>query len=135
MDNLRYKEAGNDWFIKIFLDESGNETGRTASFADGKGSGTGLFKEMQAWQDLGNQVEPQYTAEELAAKEAEEATNAIAATKSTCIRYLNESEIHVSNDPPYPDDIQTWKDKRKEWRTVLKSGFAQEVPEKPFVKI
>jgi len=132
---LKYKEAGNGWFIKIFLDENGIEVSRTASFADGKGSGTGLFKEMQAWIKAGNTIEPQFTAEELKAKEAEETEQALKTTKSTCIRYLNESEIHVSNDPPYPDDAQTWKDKRKEWRTILKSGTTQKVPEKPFVKI
>jgi hypothetical protein len=52
--------------------------------------------------------------------------------KSTCINYLNASEIHVSNDPPYPDDAQTWKDYRAEWRTILKSGILQEIPPKPF---
>lgn len=76
MDNqnkIKYKEAGNGWFIKIFLDDEGNEQGRTASFADGKGSGTGLTKEMQDWIDAGNEVEPQYTAEEQAAKDQADA--------------------------------------------------------------
>lgn len=132
LDKVKYKEAGNGWFIKIFLDDEGNEQSRTSSFADGKGSGTGLAKEMQAWIEDGGVVEPQYTAEEQAAKDQAEAANAIDATKSICIRYLNDSEIHVSNDPPYPNDVQAWTDKRTEWRTILRSGVAQEVPEKPF---
>jgi len=133
MTKIKYKETGNNWFIKIFLDENGNEVSRTPSFSE-KNS-PGLVKEMQAWEKTGGIIEPQFTAEELAAKEIEETEQALKTTKSTCIRYLNESEIHVSNDPPYPDDAQTWKDKRKEWRTILKSGTTQKVPEKPFVKI
>jgi hypothetical protein len=73
LDKIKFKEAGNGWFIKIFLDDKGNETGRTPSFANGKGSGTGLFKEMQAWLGVeGNEIEPQFTAEESVQKEADD---------------------------------------------------------------
>ena len=70
-DKIKFKEAGNGWFIKIFLDNEGNEISRTASFKNGKGSGIGLYNEMQAWEAAGNTIEPQFTTEEQAAKEAE----------------------------------------------------------------
>lgn len=79
LDKIKFKEAGNNWYIKIFLDKNGNEESRTPSFADGKGSGTGLYKEMQVWVKAGNTIEPQFTSEELAAKEAGE----IEAAKTT----------------------------------------------------
>lgn len=128
----KYKEAGNDHFIKIFLDEQGNELTRTASFKNGRGSGTGLHAEMIAWQENGGVIEPLETAEEITEREAEEAAGAIQSTKNLCIKNLNDSEIHVTNDPPYPDDVQEWIDKRAEWRTILKSGTAQAVPDKPY---
>jgi hypothetical protein len=52
--------------------------------------------------------------------------------KTKCISLLNESEIHVSNDPPYPDDVQAWENSRKIWRDILKSDVLQEIPPKPF---
>jgi len=50
----------------------------------------------------------------------------------TLINYLDLSEKHVSNDPPYPADIDKWVLYRKELRVVLKSGTIQKIPDKPF---
>ena len=77
LDKIKFKEAGNGWFIKLFLDENGNEVSRTPSFKNGKGSGTGLYKEMQAYVKAGNKIEPQYTSEEQAQKEADDVQNAL----------------------------------------------------------
>jgi hypothetical protein len=52
--------------------------------------------------------------------------------RSECIRLLNESEIHVSIDPPYPDDVNSWKEYRAQLREILKSEELWEIPEKPF---
>ena len=131
MENYKYKEAGNGYFFKIFLDGNGNEVSRTASFNQGKPGTTaaGYWSEMQAWIKAGGVVEPQFTAEELAAKEAEEAQAAIDSTKALCIKYLDETEKHVSSDPPYPDDVDRHKADRAKWREIIKSGTAQDVPE------
>ena len=87
---------------------------------------------MMAWVKEGNEIEPQYTVEELAEKENQEAANALESQKTTCVKYLNESEMHVSADPPYPDDSQLWKNVRKQWRLIIKSDKIQEIPPKPF---
>jgi hypothetical protein len=63
---------------------------------------------------------------------AYESQKGIPEQRAECIRLLNESEMHVSNDPPYPDDSATWKAVRKDWRTILKSDVLQEIPPKPF---
>ncbi len=52
--------------------------------------------------------------------------------KFDCIRLLNESEIHVSNDPPYPADVGEWIEARAKWRATLKSEKLEEIAEKPF---
>lgn len=75
----------------------------------------------------------EFTNEELAQYEAE--YNAAVATmpqKAECIKLLDESEIHVSNDPPYPEDVPAWIIARVQWRAVLKSDKLEEIQEKPF---
>ncbi len=51
---------------------------------------------------------------------------------SECIKLLDHSEIHVSNDPPYPDDVNAWKIARAKWRVVLKSDKIKVIAERPF---
>lgn len=131
LDTIKYKENRNGWFVKIFLDENGNEASRL-EFADGKGSGTGLFKEMQAWEEAGNEIEPQYTTEELTQKETDDFNNAIESQKSTCVQLLNETDSKLISDTPYPDDIQVWVDVRNQWRVIIKSDKIEEIPDKPF---
>lgn len=91
-----------------------------------------MYQEMQDWVSKGNEIEPQFTAEELAEKEVKEKEQALESQNQTLISLLNISEIHVSNDPPYPEDIDAWKNARKEWRKILKSGTLQEIYPKPF---
>ena len=83
---------------------------------------------LEVWDD-----ERMPSAEELPAWKAEfDSFIDLSPQKSECIRLLNESEIHVSTDPPYPDDAQTWKNTRKIWRQILKSNGIEEIPPKPF---
>ena len=73
---IKFKEAGNGNFIRISLDEDGEELSRTATFSEKskpKTMGAGFFTEKLAWEEAGNVVEPQYTVEEQAAKDQSEA--------------------------------------------------------------
>ena len=125
---IKYKKAeAKNWFYKIDI-----ASGSKISFADGKGSGTGLYAEMLAWVAAGNEIEPQYTVEELAEKEVNDFGTALESQKATCIQLLNESEKAVSNDPPYPDDVEAWKTFRASLRVILKSDKLETVPNKPF---
>lgn len=131
MDNLnkiKFKETeAPNWYYKIDL-----EDGSQISFANGKGSGSGLYKEMQAWVNAGNTIEPQYTPEELEQKEAAELQTALTNQKNKCIRLLNDSEKAVSNDPPYPDDVSIWVNVRAQWRSIIQSDQIEAIPDKPF---
>lgn len=130
MNTYKYKEAGNGWHIKTTIDKNGIEI-KSPSF--NQKNSPGLFAEMQTWEKIkGNVIEPQITESEQAVIDQEAKEQAIETTKSLCIKYLDESEKHVTDDPPYPGDTQAWKDSRAEWRTILKSGKAQSVPDKPF---
>lgn len=133
--NIKFKEVGPDAFVKIYLNEDGSESSKSGSFSSKpkeKTSGYGLNKEMIAWVAAGNTIEKQYTPGELAQKVIDDAKNALDSQKSTCIQLLNESEMAVSNDPPYPADTDKWKTIRAEWRIILKSDIIQTVPEKLF---
>ncbi|MCK5615450.1 hypothetical protein KAR91_77015 [Candidatus Pacearchaeota archaeon] len=126
LDKIKYKEAGNSWFIKIFLNDKGNEVSRTPSFADGKGAGTGLFKEMKAWVEAGNKIESQFTAEELAEKEkAESDTAAISWIGERETEYIKEGctekelivalwEKVVENRPESADALEVKRQAVKE---------------------
>ena len=50
----------------------------------------------------------------------------------TLINYLNLSEKHVSNDPPYPLNVSEWKTARNEWRIQLKANELTEIYKKPY---
>lgn len=76
-----------------------------------------------------NELIPVLTQEQ---KESDDLQNALESQKQTCIQLLNDSEKSVSNDPPYPDDVETWKTARSQWRNILKSDTIQTIPEKPF---
>lgn len=118
-------------------DENGNEIPgtRTADFGPTdkpRTMGHGFYQEYLKHIEGGGEVEPLETPEEIAAREAKEAVAAIESTKALCIQYLNDSEKHVTNDPPYPANVQEWLDSRAVWRTILRSGEAQTVPDKPY---
>lgn len=72
---MKFKEAGPNLFIKIYLKEDGSEISRSPSFSSNpkpKTSGYGLNKEMQAWKAAGNKIEDQYTTKELEKKESDD---------------------------------------------------------------
>lgn len=82
----KFKEAGNGQFVRYSTDENGNKIPgtETATFSESnkpKTSGAGLWREKIEWEAKGNVVEPQFTAEQLAAKEAEETEAAKVAYK------------------------------------------------------
>ena len=123
-ENIKFKHAeSKDWFYKIDL-----LTGQKISFSKKHG----YYTEMLAWVAAGNKIEPQYTAEELAEKELNDFGTSLESQKASCIQLLNDSEKAVSNDPPYPDDIEAWKTFRASLRVILKSGQLETVPKKPF---
>lgn len=126
LDTIKYKEAESEgWFYKIDI-----ASGSKQSFNSKKR--IGLNNEMQVWVKAGNKIEPQYTADELTQKETDDFNNAIESQKSTCIQLLDASEKAVSKDPPYPDDIEIWKEARNQWREIIKSDKIEEIPDKPF---
>ncbi len=83
LDKIKFREAGNGQFIKIFLDDIGNELSRTATFSETnkpKTMGAGLWNEMQEWLKIsGNEIEPQFTTEEQVVKDNEAAAEAAVA--------------------------------------------------------
>ena len=86
MDNqnkIKFKETGSkDWFEKIDL-----LTGQKISFPKTHG----YYKEMLAWVAAENEIEPQYTEEELAEKEAQAVISAQETVNATARTFLNES--------------------------------------------
>lgn len=73
MDNLKsikFKHDVSGWYSKVDL-----KTGDRTVFKNGNGSGSGLYLEMMAWVADGNEVEQQYTDDELTEKEAQEKVN------------------------------------------------------------
>lgn len=122
--NIKFKNAeSKGWFYKVDL-----LTGQKISFPKKHG----YYAEMLAWVAAGNEIEPQFTAEELTEKEANDFGTSLESQKATCIQLLNDSEKAVSNDPPYPDDIESWKTFRASLRVILKSDQLETVPKKPF---
>jgi len=108
--SIKFKDTGDGYFTKIFLDEDGGELSRTGSFSGTckpKTMGAGLSLEMQDWIGAGNTVEPQYTVEESVEKEAIETEGA----KTTYIG------LRVSEYPPigeqldyiYHNGVDAWK--------------------------
>ena len=105
MDNLesiKYKDAGNGWYWKIDV-----HTGDKISFKNGKGSGSGLFKEMQSWIDSGNEIEPQFTKEELKTIEEEKAAYELVKYKDQ--RRAEYPEIGEQLDYIYWNGLEAWK--------------------------
>ena len=87
---------------------------------------------MLKWIAEGNEIEPLFNAEELAAKELKDNEQALESQNQTLINYLDLSEKHVSNDPPYPLNVSEWKIARNEWRTQLKANELTEIYKKPY---
>lgn len=134
----KFKHAGNGRIVMFSTDGNGNEIpkSRTVDFGPTdkpRTQGHGFYyNDYLKHIEGGGEVEPLETPEEIATREAKEEADAIESTKSLCIQYLNDSEKHVTNDPPYPANVQEWLDSRAVWRTILRSGEAQTVPYKPY---
>ena len=121
LDKIKFKESVPGWLFKI--DDSGKTEFK---------KGTKFIEELQKWEESGNEIEQQYTADETVAKEEDELAEALESQKKTCINLLNESECKVGGDPPYPDDVDTWKTFRNQLRVIIKSVEVETIPEKPF---
>ena len=132
MNNIKYKGAGNGEFKKITLDENGQEIEWSASFGPNnkpKTMGAGFYKEMI---DSGLEIEPQYTAEELEQKEADDLDQAIENQKSQCQGFLKATDYKLLSDFEFQDDVSALKIIRAEWKRIIKSDQLETVPEKPF---
>lgn len=54
--------------------------------------------------------------------------------EQTCIKLLNDSEKAVSQDPPYPEDVDEWKILRQQWRDIIKNNvLVEEIPKPTFI--
>ncbi len=129
---IKYKEAGNGQHIKISLDENGNELSRSASFSENnkpKTMGAGFYKEMI---DSGLEIEPQYIAEELKQKEADDLDQVIENQKSQCQGFLKATDYKLLSDFEYQEDVPALKILRLEWKRIIKSDQLETVPEPPF---
>ena len=123
---MKYKKAEPEGqFIRI--DDFGN---KTASWT--KENKPGYYAAMMAWVAEGNEIEEVYNAEELAAKKLKEDEQALESQNQTLINYLDLSEKHVSNDPPYPINVAEWKTARNEWRIQLKANELTDIYKKPY---
>jgi hypothetical protein len=123
---IKYKEAGNDWFIKIFLDEKGEESSRTPSFC--KKSSPGLYAEMEAWQKAGGVIEPQFTETELEAKAAKEAEDAIENQKQTLLSLISSNEYHLISRR-FAGDLLIWETALDKWAAQLEEVKAGKLVE------
>ena len=124
---MKYKKSTPDgvWICEV------NDAGiKGQSFT--KKNKPGRWAQMLAWVAAGNEIEEIYTAEELLAKELKEDEQALKDQNQTLINYLNLSEKHVSNDPPYPLDVSKWVTARNEWRIQLKANELTEIYKKPY---
>ncbi len=129
---IKYKEAGNGEFIKIGLDENGQELSRSASFGPKnkpKTMGAGFYQKML---DSSLEIETQYTAEELEQKEADDLDQAIENQKSQSHGFLKETDYKLLSDFEYQEDVPQLLILRLEWKRIIKSDQLETVPEKPF---
>lgn len=127
----KYKEDVPGWYIKIFLDGSGNESSRTASFCEK--SSPGLYTEMREWEANGGVIEPRYTAEELEAKEAQDAIDALKDQERELLRLISDNEYHLISRR-FASDVLVWEAKLDEWAAQLelvKAGNLVEISPKP----
>jgi len=123
---MKYKKAESEgWYY--FIDDLGN---KSASWTEK--NKPGYYAAMLAWVAEGNEIETIYNEEELAAKELKDNEQALKDQNQTLINYLDLSEKHVSNDPPYPINVAEWKTARNEWRIQLKANELTDIYKKPY---
>lgn len=120
MDNLnkiKFKQSIPGWLFKI------DGSGKT-EFKEGKK----FVAELQAWKDLGNEIEPQFTPEELKEKEAKEAANALENQEQTLLNLIKNNEYHLISRR-FTADIEAWKTKLDKWDAQLKEVKARKLVE------
>lgn len=94
---IKFKLAGSGLFIRYSTDENGNKLPKTVTGSFGpnnkpKTSGAGMYQEYLKWIEDGNTVEPQYTVEELAVKEAKEVVDIQLSINSVARSFLNAND-------------------------------------------
>ena len=120
---MRYKySAAKGWFWQI--DELDNKTEFNQK------NRPKMYEEMQAWVAKGNEIEPIYNEEELAAKELKEDEQALESQKSTCIQNLKDTDYKLLEDFEFPEDLEKVKADRVEWKRIAKSNKLETIPEK-----
>lgn len=124
---MKYKKtASPGWIVQI--DDLGNVS---QSFtAKNK---PGLWTEYEAWKKAGNEIEPYETAEEIAAREAKEAEQALEAQYERCKQILKDTDHLVSNDTDYPEHLGANKAYRVKIKEIMRSGVPQEIPDRKTV--
>jgi hypothetical protein len=122
--NFKHAEAPG-WYYQI------DQTGKKSQSFTAKNK-PGLYQEMQAWVAAGNEIEPLYTAEELAAKEAAEAVQALEAQKQNIIALVKSAEYHFIANSRHPDTDGKWAEWVAELWAIYDGEVVKELPDKPY---
>ncbi len=129
MENIKYKKGelpGS--FYKI---NGGTKISFNSKAKKGT-TGYGMYKEMKIWEAAGGIIEPQYTAEELEQKEADDLDQAAENQKSQSRGFLKATDYKLLPDFEFQDDVPALKILRAEWKRIIKSDQLETIPEKPF---
>jgi hypothetical protein len=95
--------------------------------------GSRYKKELKAYKDAGNELEPFETPEEIAARELKENDQGLDSQSQQCKNLLNETQHKVNGDYDYlATDVLKWKTWRAEIKSIMRSSTIQAIPEKPF---
>lgn len=125
MENIKYKHAESEgWFYSF--DKNGNK-----SQSWNKKNRPVMYKQMMEWVEDGNEIEPQFTAKELAAKKAEEAAQALAGQKQTLLNLIKDNEYHLISRR-FASDKEVWETALDEWAGQLSATELIEIYPKPF---
>lgn len=132
---IKFKEAGNGWYYKIFLDEKGNELSRTPSW--NKKNKPGYFQEMQDLIAEGNEVEPLETTQEIEERKKKEALEALENQEREIIQLISKNEYHLISRR-FIKDLNMWIGKLDKWASQLekvqKGNLVKIEPKPEFVK-
>jgi hypothetical protein len=123
---MKYKHAeAEGWYYYI------NDAGEKGQSWSAKNRPK-MYEAMMNWAAAGNEIDPRYTDEELAIKEAAAAKQALENQVAQCQRLLDETDKTMASDWPYKDDKTAWEVYRNDIRAIMKSGKIQKIPAKPF---
>jgi hypothetical protein len=128
---IKFKHGESDTiFYKV-----DTATGQKISFSSNakpKTSGWGMNKEMQVWVAEGNTIEDQFTAEELAQKDADDQIQLLENQQQICKQNLKDTDYALLPDHEFPEDVPEIKLRRIEWKRIIKSSKIETIPDKPF---